>query len=269
MKYKNIFDSHTHSDNSYDGSHSCVLLCEEAVRCNAMGLAITDHLDIDDPNLNVRHLVANQYVHTRKVKSAFNGVIEVLQGIELGQGIYRKEMSEEILKIISYDFVLGAIHNLENMQDFYYLEYDKETVYDLLDRYFADVLKLVEWDKTDCLAHLTYPLRYICGRYNIDVDLSRYDEIINTIFETLIKNKKALELNVSSINKYHKDTMPGKEYIKRFKELGGKYVTVGSDAHFYPGVCKNIDVGYDILLESGFDSFTIYRKHEPHLIKIK
>ena len=269
MKYSNIYDMHTHSDNSFDGNHSCVLICEGAVRAGAKGIAITDHLDIDDKSYNVRHFVTNQFVHTTRVKSAFRDTLEVFRGIELGQGIYRKELSEQILKEMNYDFVLGAMHNLEDMQDFYFLEYDNETVDELLMKYFEDVLKLAEWDKTDSIAHLTYPLRYICGKYKMNIDMAQFDEITDTIFETIIKNNKALELNVSSINKYHCDTMPNKKYIRRFKELGGKYVTVGSDAHFYDRVCENIDLGYDILKECGFDSFTVFRKREPSLIPIE
>ena len=269
MKYKNIYDLHTHSDNSYDGSHSCVLLCEHAVSMGAKGIAITDHLDIDDKKLNVRHLVTNQFVHTTRVKSAFKKNLEVIQGIELGQGIYRKELSEKVLNQVKYDFVLGSIHNLENEEDYYYLEYKKEEVPDILNKYFEAVLELAQWDKTDCIAHLTYPLRYICGKYKIDVDINDYSEIIDAILETIIKNNKALELNVSSLETYHNDFMPSISVIERYKELGGKYVTVGSDAHYCNLVCENIDKGYDALKKCGFERFTIFRKREPILKPIR
>ncbi len=269
MKYNNIYDMHTHSDDSYDGNHSCVLLCDSAAEKKAKGIAITDHLDVDDPELSVRTLVTNQFVHTSRVKYAFKHDLKVFQGIELGQGIYRKELSEQILNDIHYDFVLGSIHNLENMQDFYFLDYTKENVDELLERYFEAELELAEWNKTDSLAHLTYPLRYICGNYKIPVDLTPYGRIIDAILETLIKNEKALELNVSSINAYHCDFMPGRDIIKRFKELGGMYVTVGSDAHYCERVCEGIEGGYDLLLECGFDMVTIYKKREPILIPIR
>ena len=155
------------------------------------------------------------------------------------------------------------------MKDFYFLDYTDMDVDGLLKRYFEDVLKLAEWNMTDSLAHLTYPLRYITGKYKIDVDLSKYDDIINAIFETLIKNKKALELNMSSLNTYHKDTMPSKELIKRFHDMGGKYVTVGSDSHYWDKVCLGIETGYDILKECGFEHFTIFVGREPWLMPLR
>ncbi len=268
MKYYNIYDMHTHSDDSFDGNQSCVLLCESAVQKGARGIAITDHLDIDDKSLNVRNFVVNQYIHTSRAKSAFSSDLEVIQGIELGQGIYRKELSERIMEDIKYDFVLGAIHNLENEEDFYFLEFTKDNVKDLLTRYFNDIYELVKWDKTDSLAHLTYPLRYIIGKYNINVNFDDYSDMIDEILKKLIENKKAIELNVSSLNKYHNDFMPGIEIIKRYKELGGEYVTVGSDAHYSNGVCTDIDKAYDALSECGFEKFTIYKNREPHLLPI-
>lgn len=269
MKYENIIDMHTHSDNSFDGNHSCVMLCEGCIQNGGIGIAITDHLDIDDKDLDIRAFTTNQFVETFSAKKTFHGKLAVLQGIELGQGIYRKEESERIIDSFKYDFVLGAIHNLENQKDFYFLDYNKFDVEDLLFKYFNALLELAEWNMTDSIAHLTYPLRYIIGKYKISVDLSIYNEIIDAIFETLIKNKKALELNVSSLFNYHMVTMPPKEYIKRFHDMGGKYVTVGSDSHYWDKVCYGIDKGYDILKECGYEHFTIFVGHEPWLMPLR
>ncbi|MCR5208548.1 MAG: PHP domain-containing protein, partial [Eubacterium sp.] len=257
------------SDNSFDGVDSCAKLCEGCINNGGIAIAITDHLDIDDPELDVDEFVKNQFEDTLNAKIDFKGKLAVLQGIELGQGIYRKEQSEELLDKYRYDYVLGAIHNLDNMKDFYYLDYTEYDVDDLLRRYFDAELELAKWNRTDSLAHLTYPLRYIIGKYKMSVDLTKYDGVINEIFETLIRNKKALELNVSSLFNYHFDTMPSKEYIKRFHDMGGKYVTVGSDSHYADKVCLGIDKGFDILKECGYEHFTIFVGHEPWLMPLR
>lgn len=269
MLYKNIIDMHTHSDNSFDGHHSCVLLCEGALDNGGRGIAITDHCDIDAKDYDFRAFAINQYVQSFTAKKAFEGKLLVLQGLELGQGIFEKEKSLDIINSFKYDFVLGAIHNLKDMQDFYYLKYKDLDVDDLLRRYFEAELELAKWNMTDSLAHLTYPLRYICGRDKINIDLTKYYEIIDAIFETLIKNDKALELNVSGLFGELGDTMPNIDLIKRYHDLGGKYVTVGSDSHYYDKVCIGIDKGYDILKKCGFNEFTIFKHREPMLIEIR
>ena len=269
MNYKNIYDMHTHSDQSFDGAYSCFELCESAIEKGLNGIAITDHLDIDDAKLDVPDFVKKQFNETSKAKYEYNNRVEVIRGIELGQGIYRKKLSDKVLNETDYDFVLGAIHNLENVEDFYFLNYNEYDVDDLLTRYFCDVLKLAEWNKIDSIAHLTYPLRYICGNYKMTVDINKYAELIDAILETVIKNNKAIEINTSSIDCYHFDTMPNKAMIKRFKELGGKYVTVGSDAHKTKRIGFGIETGLDLLLEAGFENYTIFKNREAILIPIE
>lgn len=269
MKYNNIFDAHTHSDNSFDGHHSCVLLCEGAIQNNGIGIAITDHCDIDVDDFDFRAFSINQYVESFMAKKCFEGKIEVLQGIELGQSIYRKEKSQKILNEFDYDFILGSLHNVENKKDYCYLDYSSIDVDDLLTEYFDELYKVCEFNQFDSLAHLTYPLRYIYSELGIRVDLSKYDDIITKILKKLIENNKALELNVSGLFMPLEDTLPSKDILIKYKELGGKYVTVGSDSHYYEKVCLGIEKGYDILKECGFDYFTIFRKRKPYLIPIE
>ena len=268
MKYNNIIDMHTHSDNSFDGNHSCILLCEGALNNGGRGLAITDHCDIDGKDYDFRAFSLNQYIQSFAAKKAFEGKLLVMQGLELGQGIYEKEKSEQILGSFHYDFILGSIHNLKDETDFFYMDYQQENVNDLLRRYFEAELALAEWNQFDSLAHLTYPLRYIIEQ-GIKVDLNDYSELINSIFETLINNQKALELNISGLYQPMKDTMPSKALIQRFHDMGGQYVTVGSDSHYYQKICQGIDIGYDILKECGYTHFTIYQNREPILVEIK
>ncbi len=269
MRYKNLIDMHTHSDNSFDGHHSCVLLCESTITNGGRGIAITDHCDIDGKEYDFRAFSLNQYVQTYAAKKAFEGKILVLQGLELGQGIYEKEKSEQILNAYNYDFVLGSIHNLKDTPDFYYLNYNEQDVDDLLKRYFEAELELARWNMTDSLAHLTYPLRYITGKYGIEVDLTKYYGIIDAIFETLIKNDKALELNVSGLYGELGDTMPNAELIKRYFDMGGRLITVGTDSHYYDKVVVGIDKGYDILKKCGFKEFTIFKNRQPMQIEIR
>lgn len=269
MEYANIFDTHTHSINSFDGNHSCVELCNGIIENHGIGIAITDHCDIDGMKEDCWAFEDKQFYEVTQAKKLFENKITVYHGVELGQGIYEKKLSERFLSKYDFDFVLGSVHNLKNMEDFYFLDYSKYDIYELLNDYFNALLDLVKWNVTDSLAHLTYPLRYIVAREHIDVDLTRFDEIIEEIFKTLIINEKALELNVSGLSMDMKDTLPNKSYIKRFHDMGGKYVTVGSDSHFASKVCCNIDKGYKILTDCGYTHFTVFEKRQPKLIEIK
>lgn len=56
MHYENLVDLHTHSDHSFDGKQSCMLLCETAVAKGASCIAITDHCEIDSKTEDFRAL---------------------------------------------------------------------------------------------------------------------------------------------------------------------------------------------------------------------
>ena len=162
-----------------------------------------------------------------------------------------------------------SIHNLENMEDFFFLDYKDYDVYELLQKYFENIYKLCEWNQFDSLAHLTYPLRYITGKHKIEVDLSRFNDIIDEILLLIVKNEKALEINTSGYFNEMKDILPNASIVKRFKELGGKYLTIGSDSHYCDKIGMGIEQGMDAALKCGFSHITVYNNRQPELIEIK
>lgn len=269
MKYKRISDMHTHSECSFDGNDTCDALCEKAIEKGAFAIAITDHCDIDGKDINADGLCREQIAKVSLSAEKYKSRISVIKGLEIGQGIYRKEQTEMIFKNFDYDFILGSLHNLENMEDFYFLDYKNFDVYDLLNKYFEGILELCEWGCFDSLAHLTYPLRYIAAREKISVDMKRFSEITDAILETLAKNKKALEINTSGLFMEMKDTLPNISFVKRFREIGGEYITVGSDSHFADRVCQGIEQGIEIAYKAGFSKTAVYKNHEPILIPIE
>lgn len=268
MKFTNLYDMHTHSIHSFDGNDKISALCESALKNKAKGLAVTDHCDIDGVE-DYKTLCTNQINDLLTARAEYGKDFDLMLGLEIGQGIYRKANAEDIYKNYDYDFILASLHNLENMEDFYFLDYKQYDVNLLLKQYFEDMLEMVKWNHFDSLAHLTYPLRYIIAREHIDVDMSQYSEIIDAIFETLVENEKALEINTSGLFMDMKDTLPNVSFVKRFKELGGKYITIGSDSHYADKLFQGINQGIEIALKSGFEYITVYHKHNPVLIEIK
>ena len=272
MAFKNLIDLHTHTDNSFDGHHSTMFLAETAYMKGLRAVAFTDHLEMDAFfKGNFNRTAIQSFFEVAKARSAFNGKLIVCVGAELGQAVYDKPLSEKLLSTMKYDFVIGSIHNLPEMQDFYYMDFSDESIdyMKLLDEYFGWELKLAQWAQFDTLAHLTYPLRYIVGNYGKSVDMSRFAEIIDEILLELIKNKKSLEINTAGLRKPIGATSPDESIVKRYKELGVKLITVGSDAHNAEHLGSGIDKGYELALRCGFDKVAVYQDRTPTLIPIE
>ena len=272
MAFKNIVDLHTHTDNSFDGHHSTMFLCETAYMKGIRAIAFTDHLEMDAfLEKNFDRTAIQSFFETAKARSAFNGKLIVCVGAELGQAVYDPRISDKLLNTMKYDFIIGAIHNLPEMQDFYYMDFSDEGVdyMSLLRQYFEWELKLAQWNGFDTLAHLTYPLRYIVGKYSKPVDTSEFSEIIDEILLTLIKNKKSLEINTAGLRLPIGITSPDESIVKRYKQLGGELITVGSDAHYAEHLGAGIEQGYELALRCGFDKVALYQDRTPTLIPIE
>ena len=272
MSFKNIVDLHTHTDNSFDGHHSTMFLCETACMKGIRALAFTDHLEMDAFYRDSFDRTAIQaYFEVAKAKSAFSGKLIICNGAELGQAVYDLPVTEKLLSTMNYDIVIGSIHNLPNVQDFYYMDFSDESIdyYALLDDYFNWELKLAQWGGFDTLAHLTYPLRYIVGNYGKPVDMTRYSEIIDEILVTLIRSGKSLEINTAGLRQPIGVTSPDESIVRRYKQLGGDMITVGSDAHFAEHLGAGIEQGYELALRCGFDKIALYQNRTPTLVPIE
>ncbi|MCL2509062.1 MAG: histidinol-phosphatase HisJ family protein [Oscillospiraceae bacterium] len=273
MSYKKILDLHTHTDNSVDGHHSTMYLCECAQAAGLRGVAFTDHIEIDFFLKDGHDRRAMQsYFEIVKARSAFTGNLLVFAGVELGQPMYDVPVAEKLISSLKYDIVLGAVHNLRDMQDFWFLDYaqyDGAGLNGLLLEYFREVRLMADWGKFDTLAHLTYPLRYMQGRHKLPVDIRDYSAEIDGILESLVCGGIALEINTSGLRQELKKTMPDEEIVARYRGLGGELITIGSDAHYAEHLGAGIKDGMALAQRCGFDHVTFFQKREPTRIPIE
>lgn len=270
MDFKNLLDMHVHTDSSPDGEHAPTLLCEYALRRGLRAIAFTDHCEVDTfYSEHYDRTIRQAYFEATKARAVFRGSIIVSIGVELGQSIQNIPLAEKIVRDMNYDVVLASTHCVRGMKDFYFLDYKDCDVPALLKQYFEEVLETVEWGGFDVLTHLTYPLRYICGDHGIEVDLEPYRGIIDSILKGLAEKDKALEINTSGLRQKYGKLSPEFEVVRRFRELGGKYITVGSDAHNVADLGKGLREGLAVAKQAGFACITLFESRTPILIEIK
>ena len=270
MEYKNLLDLHTHTDNSPDAIHSITYMCEQAENKGLRAVAFTDHCEADVYYKNHYDRSTKQsFFEIMKARSIFRGKLIISAGIELGQASFDFDLSDKIIDTFNYDIVLASVHNLNGMEDFYCIDYDKNDPNVLLDKYFDEIYKIVKWNGFDVLAHLTYPLRYIIGDHGISIDIEKYSDKVDEILRLLAVNGKALEINTSGLRQKIGKTMPDAPIIKRFRELGGEYITIGSDAHSANDLAGGIKEGMDIAHDCGFQYATLYESRVPIQIPLE
>ena len=165
--YVNLFDSHVHSDCSFDGTDPVMMICERAAALGLYSIAVTDHCECDIYyKEGFDRSVVQSFFETRKARAVFYGRLQVYAGIELGQPITDPKATREALSAGAFDFVLASVHNLPGQKDFYYLNYTDENVDPLLSDYFDHVLQVAKWGQFDSLRltekiHLADPGRLV------------------------------------------------------------------------------------------------------------
>lgn len=264
MSKQRLIDMHVHSDNSPDGIHSPMFICECAVKNNLGAIAITDHCEVDaffEEKYN--NMIFHSFFECSKAKSAFEGQLLVLIGLEIGQPLSNKELAEKIITNHIYDFILGSIHTPAGFnRDVKEIEYDKLDVYKFMEDYFLQLTEIAKWDGCDALAHITCPMRRIQGKYHIDFDYSKISAVTDVLLKAIISNGKALEINTSGLRQNIGRTMPDINIIRRYRELGGRLLTIGSDAHDANDCGKGVTEAMKIAKDCGFEKFTFYEKRE-------
>lgn len=271
-----ISDMHTHSACSFDAKNTVDEMCRAAIERGLYALAVTDHCEAPFIRFGANcefgcfdELIPKSYAEACEAREKYSGKLRVIRGLELGEPLHDPQQTERALSYADFDFILASVHALKNMQDFYYMNYSGVDIDLLLCNYFDELAETAAFEHFDSLSHLTYPLRYIVERTGEKPDLSRYSDRIDTIFKILIQNKKALEINVSGLFKSLRTTLPDLELVRRFKELGGEYVTIGTDAHSADMVGVGIEQGIAVAKNAGFDHYAIYENRKPILIDIE
>lgn len=270
-----LCDSHTHSDNSFDAKNTVDEMCRAAIERGLSAIAVTDHCEApfirfgaDCEFGSFDEQIPKSFADATLARDKYQGQLKVLRGMELGEPMHDLSCTEKALSYGDFDFILASVHGLRNMLDFYYMNYSGINIDDLLKRYFDEVCETAAFPHYDSLAHLTYPLRYIIAGTGKTPDLDKHADSIDAIFKILIKNKKALEINVSGLFKEMQTTLPDEALVRRFREHGGEYITIGTDAHSADMVGKGIAQGIEVARRAGFTQYAIYENHQPIMIDI-
>ena len=267
--YLHLADQHLHTDNSPDGSHSAILMCERAVELGLRAIAFTDHCEAPEYYDGYYEKALPQaYFDAVKAKSVFQGRLLVLTGVELGGAVYEEELCRRLLSQYSYDIVLSSLHFVKGAKEYHLIDYRQVDYRPVLEEYFKELLRQAKQNLFDSLAHLDYPTRYI-RMQGVACSLKPFADLIDEILKVLVQNGKALEINTSGLSACFHTTLPGYDVIKRFRDLGGELVTVGSDAHCTASLGGGLEEGIALAHKAGFSYVTMFQRREPVLLKIE
>ena len=272
MKY---IDQHVHSTISHDGISTIKEHMEFARNNNISEITFTEHYD-DYTGINT-NLKTLDIVNYKKeyYKNKNDNLVKTNFGIEIGLRPESYELISNMVKDNNFDFIIGSSH-ITCGKD---IAYDKSffeglTPHQAVVKYLSEVLQNINIYKEefDVYGHIDYVIRYIIKNYEnvmTKIDYQEFRELLDEILLLLIRTNKGIEINTSGIRYGLGTPHPNVEILKRYKELGGKIITIGSDTHKKEDLSSNFDVAYDMLESVDFNNVTIYHNRQPEFIKIK
>lgn len=263
-------DIHIHSAYSHDCATPVSEICRAAVEKNIDLVCITDHCDIY-PGHDARQLVDYRKQVAEGIKQSIQGIegVEVLTGVELGGGFIEPEIAKAVIGAVPYDVVIGSAHGIMfrgqrmSTSKFDFGSVDEAAMMEYLDGYMEAAAYIAEQLDVDVLAHLTYILRYINGKYRKNVDWHIFEDKIRRVFRALIARNIALEINTSCVGSSYDEWLPAKDILDIYIEMGGRMITLGSDAHKSEKIGTGFEEVKAWLRQKGIQHLLYYKNRIP------
>ena len=263
-------DCHVHTTLSHDGVSDIEEYVYHAVEMGVDEITFTEHYDIyDDIDSNLKPVDVDEYFKRYKTLISRSNIV-LNFGIEIGLQPDKGKEIKNLVNSYPFDYVIGSSHitcKKDMSKDPSYFE--GLTRHEAYMNYFNEVYQniILFKDDFDVYGHLDYVVRY-GGYEEKEINYEEFSDILDKILIALIKNGKGLEINTSGYRYNLPNMHPNKDILKRYKELGGKIVTIGSDAHNVKDLGKDFEDAYRILKECGFEEYTVYHQRKPSFIEV-
>lgn len=257
-------DCHVHSTFT---DKNCDSLDKYVAAAKAKGieeLTISELLEIKD---GAPSFAFNWYklgVKREKDNTGFN--LNVGLELSLEPGIHDKVF--RICHDRGLDYVCASTNKVgdKNISDSnFFIGKNKKDVYR---KYFEHVLNNID-EHIDCFDVYTKLDQII--RFNKDkrFNYDDYSDILDAILEKLVKNDKGIEVCTLMSTDNNPLPMPYMTILGRYKDLGGKIITLGSGVSQADEICRYFDYAYDLVEAVGFSEIATYHKRTPDFEKVK
>ncbi len=265
-----LWDTHIHTNYSGDSNADPEDMIQKAIDLRLPGICVTDHLDLDFPE-TPDFVPLDEEAYTTGIpalKEKYADQFPVCFGIELGLQPHLSEVHHEFLEKYDLDFVIGSSHAVNGKDPYYPPFYEGREEREAYMEYFESIVENIHaFDEFDVYGHIDYVVRYGPNQDKY-YSYSGYKEILDEILNLLIERGKGIEINTAGFKYGLNHPNPTEDIIRRYHELGGEIITVGSDAHSPQQIAWDFEKVPGILKDCGFTYYTVFRNRKPEFIRL-
>lgn len=259
-----LSDFHLHTCFSGDSDTPVRDQIHQALCLGMKEICFTDHYDYDViSDVDFTFDIPAYFSYMRRMKEEFSGKIDIRIGIELGLQLHAKKEIAGLVQDQPFDFIIGSNHFIDGMDVYYPAYFEGHDEDERYRHYFEQsFLRLKAMDCYHVAGHLDYVVRYGPNR-NLAYSLERYQDSIDPILKLLIEKGKGLECNTGGYHYGLGHPNPCESVLKRYRQLGGEILTLGSDAHTPDRMGYEFERARQVLLDCGFRYYTVFREQKP------
>ena len=269
-------DTHVHSTFSGDGVSTMEEQILRGIEIGLSSITFTEHNDFDFPykegdSPDMFLLNVDSYLYDLlKYKSQYEDKIKLYFGVELGLQPQPETVKKNLIfaRAHEYDFIIASSHLCHGMDPYYREFFEGRSEDAAHQEYFESILENMKaFTNFDIYGHLDYVVRYGPNRDN-DYSYAKHADIIDEILKWLIENEKGIEVNTGGPRRGLLEPNPCWDIVKRYKELGGEIITVGSDAHEKDDLGYHFDDVAERLKTIGFKYYSVYENRLPEFFRL-
>jgi histidinol-phosphatase (PHP family) len=261
------YDYHIHSNFSADSRATIEQMCLRAVAMGIPEIGFAEHYDLH-PDENPRDWLRLEpwLEELNRCRAEFQGRLVIRAGIEVGEPhLFQPEMNA-ILARAPFDYAIGSLHWIGRSTIFNaaYFHRPAEEAFGL---YFAELERMTARGGFDVLGHLDVPARSSFEVYG-SYDPAPYEWLIRPVLRNCIEHGIALDVNTSALRRRAQVLLPGLEILRWYVEMGGRCVTLGSDAHRADEVAAHFGLAIEAIKAAGLKSLIQFEGRQPRMLPL-
>ena len=237
-------------------------MCRAALNASIPEIGFTEHFDLHPEDSCKGFFTPNRWwQEITRCREEYQGLLTIRAGIELSEPHQHSKAVSRLLESYPWDYALGALHWVGDrmiFDDAYFTLAEK----DAYANYLAELQSMVDVGNFDVLAHMDMVKRYGYENYG-KYDPTENEDQIRSILKTVAKKNIALEVNTATLRRSIKETSPSKKILEWFHAEGGRWITVGSDAHSPEDVGAGIDRALATVRATGFEVIACFTRRQP------
>ncbi len=259
-------DYHVHTSFSDDSECPMETMVQRALELGMDEIAFTEHVDYGvKTDLNCDY--EQYFAELSNMREKYGDKLKIRTGIEFGVQRHTVPLFNRDFEMYPFDFVILSNHQVDDKEFWNNRFQPGKTQEQIHSVYYEAIYEVMcKYKNYSVLGHLDMIKRY--DPYGSYAD-EKIMGMVEKILLQAIEDGKGIEVNTSSFKYGIGDLTPSKAILQLYHKLGGRILTIGSDAHDAIRLGDHFDEVLRELKDIGFKEICTFDKMKPVFHKIQ